>query len=105
MITITVKAKTENAYKGLKRHFKECNTWKNKLTLKAHGVTQRLRPFNSTLTICYANLLLKLQDKIKTDFKAILKEDQKQDFIKQVDNFMGVQLIEKKEYEVLFDSE
>ena len=102
MITIKVQALTENAYNGLKSHYKESNTFKNKAILKAYGVTQELKVKEKALTISWSNLLTKIQKKIKTDFKTMLKEDQKQDFIKHVNNFMIKQKVEQNEYEVIF---
>ena len=102
MITIEVIALTDNAFKGLKRHYRDCNKFTNRLKLKAHGVTQKLKHKTSTLTICYENLFLKISDKLKTDFKGMLKEDQKKDFVKSVDDFMNNQFVRKVEYEVKF---
>ena len=103
MITIQVKANTENAFNGLKNHFKESNKFRNKVTLKAHGVTQELLFKDHSLKISWANLLNKISSKLKTDFQTMIKEDQKQDFQKHVDNFMKKQKVEKYEYEVLFN--
>jgi len=106
MITIKVKAKTQNAYNGLENHFSECNTLKNRLTLRSMGVTQRINYLDNSLEISYSNLLTKLSNKLRqSDFKAILKEDQKKDFIKSVNDFMTKQNVDKEEYEVIFHND
>ena len=106
MIKIKVKAKTNNAFKGLREHFFESNKWKNRTILKAHGVTQKLNIPERCLNISYANLLTKLTNKMQTNkFKADLQDDQKQDFIKVVNDFMTKQKVNKKEYEVIFKND
>jgi len=102
MINIQVKANTDNAYNGLKNHFKDSNKFRNRVTLKAHGVTQRLLPDIHALEISWSNLLTKISAKLKTDFQTMLKEDQKQDFITHVNTFMKKQKVELYEYEVIF---
>jgi len=102
MINIQVKAKTENAFKGLQSHYKQCNTFKNKIVLKAHGVTQKLNLKEKSLYLSWDNLITKISKKIHSDFKAQIKEYQQKDFIKHVDNFMKDQQVEPNEYEVIF---
>lgn len=58
-----------------------------------------------TLEISYNNIITKITNKLGSNFKAILKEDQKKDFIKTVDDFMSKQKVSKEEYEVLFQNE
>ena len=80
MIEIKVKAKTDNAFNGLKGHYEECNTFKNKLLLKAHGVKQKLLTKEKTLVMSWGNLIKKIEKKIKTDFKEFVESvDEKVD--------------------------
>ena len=111
MITIKVKAITIGAFRRIEQHFKECNRISNRIKLKANGVTQILLKEQYTLEIQYNTLLTKLQDKLlkidsKLDnFKHILKEDQKEDFIKEVDSFMLKGNITRNDYEVIFEDD
>jgi len=106
MIKIQVKALTKNAFNGLKDHYEECNKFRNKMTLKAYGIKQTLSIETRSLNLSYANLLTKLTNKMQTNkFKADLQEDQKQDFIKVVNDFMEKQNVKKQEYEVIFKND
>ena len=108
MITIKIKALTVNAYTGLERHYKDCLKLGNKIKLRANKITQELKPLDQSLEISYSSLLNRVQEKLTqinsklSNFKAELKEEQKEEFLKQVNSFMIKQKVKKYEYEVIF---
>jgi len=103
MIRIQVKALTSNAFDGLKKHYAECDTWRTRSTLKAHGVKQTLNMLDHILTINYNGLLIKIQNKLGVDYKDGVTPELKEHFIKTVDEFMMKSFVKKTEYEVTFE--
>jgi hypothetical protein len=106
MIKIKVKALTLNAFKGIQAHYKDCNKLSNRIKLKSFGVEQTLLTEENSLEICYTNLLTKLKDKMhQNEFKAIFEKDKRNEFNKQINDFMHKQHVKKEEYEVIFQDD
>ena len=104
MIQIIVKAKTENALKGLGRHYKDTSTLFQRAKLKAIGIAQELDVENKELLINYDNLLTKLSEKLNFDnLKIQLTDDMKEKFIQTVNDFMTYEGVLSTEYEVTFN--
>jgi len=95
---IKINAKTDLALKGLKNHYSSTRTLKAKMGLGAWGVTHKLE--NKTLYINLAGLvkiILRKGGSVKQ-----LKEQMKQDFVKEVAKAMEALNVKPNEYEVMF---
>lgn len=97
-VEIRVHAKTDNALQGLKTHYKESNKPKHRVGMKAYGIKQVLK--DRTLKITFGGLMKKIMR--KGGSVGHLKQQMKDDLVKNVTDGMKKNGVEPDEYEVTF---
>jgi len=101
-VNVYIHARTEEALKGLKEHYKESNSKRNKLKAERFGFYQELDVNKKLLTISWKGLISKFASRLSFEH---VKERFKEDITNDIAALMTKQGAKKEDYEVVFQDE
>ena len=100
---IKVYARTQEAFEGLEEHYKETQKRKHIRGLKRWRIKNKIKEDDKVLIVTYGGLINMIKQKGGRSSKIFLKTNLKNDFLNELNAFMGGRGISRQDYEVVFN--